>query len=90
MLGTGSTKNNLMFFIYIIQSEIDNSFYIGFSENLENRIKEHNFGRTNYTSKKRPWELVYSEKFENKTNALKREKFLKRQRNKDFLSKADK
>ena len=73
-----------MYFVYIIQSEFDGSYYTGFSENLEERIAEHNFGKTNYTSKKRPWKLVYFEEFDNKTNALKRERFLKRQKSRNF------
>jgi putative endonuclease len=73
-----------MYYVYIIQSQLDNSFYIGFSTNVEARLKEHNFGKTNYTSKKRPWRLVYTEEFKNKTDALKRELFLKRQKNKEF------
>ena len=76
-----------MYYVYIIQSQTDRSFYIGFSVNIESRLNEHNFGRTNYTSKKRPWVLVYSEEFENKTDAIKRELFLKRQKNKEFYQK---
>ena len=65
-----------MYYVYIIQSQLDNSFYIGFSENIDARIMEHNVGRTNYTSK-RPWHLVYVEEFENKTDALKEKLFFK-------------
>jgi putative endonuclease len=38
-----------------------------------------------YTAKKQPWQLVYCEGFEDKTEALKRENFLKRQKSKDFI-----
>jgi putative endonuclease len=76
-----------MYFVYIIQSEADESYYIGFTENLQKRISDHNSGNTNYTSKKMPWILVYFESFDNKTVALKREKFLKRQKNKDFYQR---
>ncbi len=76
-----------MYFVYIIQSETDGSYYIGFTENLQKRISEHNPGNTNYTSKKMPWKLVYFESFGNKTDALKREKLLKRRKNKDFYQR---
>jgi putative endonuclease len=76
-----------MYFVYIIQSDLDHSFYIGFSENVENRLREHNLGSTNYTATKRPWKLVYFERFNNKSDALKREIFLKKQRNKKFYQK---
>ena len=76
-----------MYYVYIIQSQLDNSFYIGFSENVDARLREHNVGRTNYTSKKRRWILVYVEEYENKTDALRRELFLKRQKNKSFYQR---
>jgi putative endonuclease len=73
-----------MFYVYLIQSEVDASFYIGYTSNLELRIKQHNNGESIYSRRKKPWKLVYSEELENKTSALKREKFLKKQKNKDF------
>jgi putative endonuclease len=73
-----------MFYVYLIQSEVDASFYIGYTSNLELRIKHHNNGESIYSRRKKPWKLVYSEELENKTSALKREKFLKKQKNKDF------
>ena len=73
-----------MFYVYLIQSEVDSSFYIGYTSNLELRIKQHNKGESIYSKRKKPWKLVYSEELENKTSALKREKFLKKQKNKDF------
>ena len=50
-------------------------FILGSQENIDARIMEHICGRTNYTSKKRPWHLVYVEEFENKTDALKENYF---------------
>jgi putative endonuclease len=76
-----------MFYVYLIQSEVDASFYIGYTSNLELRIKQHNNGESIYSRRKKPWKLVYSEELENKTSALKREKFLKKQKNKDFYYK---
>jgi len=73
-----------MFYVYLIQSEVDSSFYIGYTSNLELRIKQHNNGESIYSRRKKPWKLVYSEELENKTSALKRERFLKKQKNKDF------
>ena len=76
-----------MFFVYILQSDFDNSFYIGYTTNLERRLQEHNEGKSRYTSKKIPWQLKYHENFNNKTDALKREHFLKKQRNRKFYQK---
>jgi putative endonuclease len=73
-----------MYSVYIIKSSTDNTYYIGSTNNIERRLQDHNAGKSPYTSKKIPWELVYLESFESKTNALKREKFLKKQRNNTF------
>lgn len=66
------------FYVYIIQSEQDSSYYKGFSENCEERLKQHNEGLSLYTSRKAPWKLVYIEEHQSKTSALKREKNLKK------------
>ena len=77
---------NALFIVYIIQSLKDGSFYIWYSSNIEERLKKHNEGKSRYTSKKIPWKLVYTEEFSSKSEAIKREKFLKKQ---GILSKAD-
>lgn len=74
-----------MFFTYIIQSKKDGSFYVGYSENPEKRLEKHNNAKTGYTSRKQPWQLVYTEEFKTKTEALKREKFIKNQKSRDFI-----
>ena len=86
VLGTGSSEV-LMFYVYILQSLADKSFYIGFTKNTVTRLNEHNSGKSTYTRKKIPWKLVYTEKYESKSEAIKREKFLKSQRNTDFYKK---
>jgi putative endonuclease len=73
------------FYVYIIQSELDNSFYKGFTTNYLNRLDEHNLGFSDYTSRKRPWKLVYVEEFPSKTEALKKEIRLKKQNTKYIL-----
>jgi putative endonuclease len=42
------------FYVYIIQSKKDNSFYKGFSENPYQRLDQHNNGESHYTSSKIP------------------------------------
>jgi len=73
-----------MFFVYLLQSQQDQSFYIGYTTDLERRLSEHNEGLSRYTKVKRPWKLMYSEFFDTKSEALKREIFLKKQRNRVF------
>ena len=68
----------MAYFVYILQSELDSSFYKGFTENYTERLKQHNDGDSVYTSRKTPWKLVYVERHLLKTKALKREKNLKK------------
>ncbi len=76
-----------MFYIYILKSKIDGKLYTGFSSNLRERIKEHNSGGVQSTRNRRPLELIYYEAYKEKTNALKREKFLKTTKGKQQLKK---
>ena len=75
-----------MFYIYILQSLKDNSYYIGYSQNPESRLIKHNTANKGYTSTRKPWKLVYTEQFETKTLAIKREKFIKKQKSVLFIN----
>jgi putative endonuclease len=68
----------MAFYVYIIQSKKDKSFYKGYTENYEKRLDQHNKGESSYTSKKIPWNLVYLEMHNSKKEALIREKNLKK------------
>lgn len=65
------------FYVYVLSSKKDNSWYIGYSSDLENRIIQHNSGKTITTSRKMPWEIIYYEISFNKADAIAREKYLK-------------
>jgi|WetSurMetagenome_2_1015567.scaffolds.fasta_scaffold1258645_1 putative endonuclease len=75
------------YFVYILQSLSDESFYIGFTTHVERRLDEHNNGLSRYTSGKIPWKIVYCEEYNTRQKALKREKFLKSQRNREFYKR---
>jgi len=74
-----------MFYVYILLSQKDYKRYIGFTDNLERRIVEHNSGLVKSTKNRRPLTLSYFEKFENKTDALKREKVIKAKKGKFII-----
>ena len=65
-------------YVYIIQSEKDSSFYKGYTSDPLRRLAQHNSAGSEYTSGKMPWKLVYVEEFKTKTEALIREKNLKK------------
>ena len=77
----------MCYFVYLLQSQVDFTFYVGYSNNPDLRLVRHNSGRSRYTSKKRPWKIVYLEKYDTKREALIRERFLKKQRNQEFYAR---
>jgi putative endonuclease len=76
-----------MFYVYIIQSKKNTSFYIGYTSDILKRIEQHNTGKSRYTMTGIPWELVYIEEFKIKREAIIGERFLKQQKNKEFYLK---
>ncbi len=62
-----------MFFTYIIYSKSLNKYYIGYTANLEQRLREHINHTKGYTGKASDWNLVYYDSFIEKDAALKRE-----------------
>ena len=75
------------FYTYLLQSQLDQSFYIGQTKDLEQRLILHNEGHTKSTMAKRPWKIVYFEVFDTRSEAIQRERFLKKQRNKAFYQR---
>lgn len=66
-----------MYFLYILNSLDKKHWYIGSSSNIELRLLQHNLGKTRSTRPYRPWQMVYFEDFQTKSDAYKREYFLK-------------
>jgi putative endonuclease len=72
--------------VYILYSEKYHRIYIGYTSNLIERFKSHNLlGKTGFTLKYRPWEVIYCDYFENKKEAMKREKNLKSGKGREWI-----
>lgn len=71
--------------VYALRSELNGMVYVGFSDNLERRLKEHNAGKSKFTKGYRPWSLVYSELVNSRLEARQREKYLKSGVGKEWL-----
>jgi len=67
-----------MFYTYVIISLEDRTTYIGYTDDLVKRIKEHNLGKTKSIKHKLPVKLVYYEAYLDKTKARIREIELKK------------
>ena len=75
--GESHNKLEMPYFIYVLKSLSHNNFYTGSTENIEKRLSEHNTGKCRYTSGRMPWIIIYKEEYNTRSEAIKREKFLK-------------
>ena len=76
-----------MHFVYILQSQVDRGWYIGYSADVDRRFVEHNVGKNVSTHFRRPFRVIYYEAYLHKMDALGREKFLKSGAGRKFLEK---
>ncbi|UCB57260.1 MAG: GIY-YIG nuclease family protein [Candidatus Omnitrophota bacterium] len=76
-----------MYYVYLLISTKDNNQYIGFTEDIDKRLKEHNAGKVVSTKNRRPLKLIYFEAYLDKRDAQGREQFLKSGAGKRFLRK---
>ncbi len=77
----------MSYFTYILFSPISGRYYIGSTKNVTERLLRHNKGATRSTKPYRPWEIVYFEEFDKKTEARKRENQIKAYKNGEAFKK---
>ena len=66
-----------MYHLYIIKSVNIGRLYVGYTEDLTDRLRKHNAGSVKSTKAYKPYKIIYTESFPDKTSARKRELFLK-------------
>ncbi|MEQ8424349.1 MAG: GIY-YIG nuclease family protein [Cyclobacteriaceae bacterium] len=80
------------YWVYVLRSLKDDSFYIGQTNNLGTRLARHNSGTEKYTRTKAPWEIMWSVELESRSEAMRLERKLKnmksRKRILDFIEKS--
>ena len=74
-----------MFIVYVLHSQSTGRFYIGQTSDLERRLQEHQAGDARYTRGRGPWILVHTETYPTRSEAMKREKFLKSGKGRESL-----
>ena len=74
-----------MWYVYILYSKRLDKYYTGITDNLEWRLERHNQGWGRFTKGGIRWELVYFEKYPNKSEALKREKEIKSRKSRKYI-----
>jgi len=74
-------------YLYILYSESKNRFYIGQTDNLELRLRYHNAGYVKSTKPGRPWKIILTKSFPDRSSAMKEESRLKRAKNRLYPEK---
>ena len=74
-----------MYYTYVLQSNKDDNFYVGFTKDLKLRFEQHTKGQVDSTKNRRPLKLIYYEACLKQEDATKREKYLKTYNGKRFL-----
>jgi len=74
-----------VYYTYVLQSESDMEFYVGFTQNLKLRFEKHRKGLVESTEGRRPLKLIYYEACIDRNDALKREKYFKTYHGRMFL-----
>ena len=74
-----------MYITYILFSPKVKRFYTGHTVDIERRLEEHNRGKTSFSAKGKPWQLVFSKAFNSRGEAMKLEKFIKKRGAARFL-----
>ena len=74
-----------MFYVYVLQSQVADRFYVGYSEVPDRRLNEHNSGKVKSTRNFRPWMKIYQEEFETELLAIRRERYIMSMKSKKFI-----
>jgi putative endonuclease len=76
-----------MYFLYILKSEKLEKYYVGISQNPELRLQYHNTIEKGFTSRYRPWKLVFKQEFESRNVAQQKENMIKKWKSKEIIRK---
>ena len=74
-----------MFYTYVLRSEKDGNFYVGFTKDLKLRFEKHSKGQVESTKDRTPLKLIYYEACLTQDDATRREKYLKTYHGRMFL-----
>ena len=75
----------MVYYVYFLKSKKNGKYYIGVSNDVKRRLKEHNNGLSKFTAPFQPYELKRVEKFMKIEDAYKREIFIKKKRRKKII-----
>ena len=76
-----------MFHTYVLRSQRTGRYYIGSTDNLEQRLIYHNTNKTRYTRGKGPWYLAWSELHSSRSEVVKREREIKGWKSRPYMER---
>ena len=81
-------QRSKFYYVYILQSKkYTTRFYTGFTENLDGRLNDHNYGKDPHTAKYKPWKIKTAIAFTDRERALEFERYLKSSSGRAFAKK---
>ena len=75
----------MTFYVYIMYSLSFDQYYVGHTENLENRIFRHTNSGSKATKKAKDWVIVYTEEFKSRESAARRELEIKNKKSRKYI-----
>ena len=76
-----------MKYVYILQSDNSEHFYVGITGDLRARLRKHNAGEVSHTAKFKPWSIKTYIAFNNEMQAFQFERYLKSPSGRTFAKK---
>ena len=83
----GSTIFRMPYHLYILQSEASGRYYVGQTGRLEARLAEHNSNCSKALKNRGPWKLIYSEAYESRAEAVRRERQIKSWKDRSMIER---
>lgn len=77
----------MKYYVYILFSQNMNRYYVGSSNDVNERLKKHLASKKGFTSKAKDWEVKYTEEYNTRTEALKRENQIKKWKSRVMIEK---
>ena len=74
-----------MYIVYILYSSSLDKYYVGYTNDIERRLSEHNRKKGKYTDGGIPWHLVHQEEYGSKSEAMNREKTIKSKKSRQYI-----
>ena len=75
----------MKWYVYILRSLKHGRYYVGHTHDRTERLVKHNDGGSRSTKSGIPWEMIYTEEYQSKSEAMKRERYIKKQKSRKYI-----